>query len=61
MKHFKTKQYARGLKHISLVATPEEMRLFEQIKKHHDRHTDSDMIRFLIRQEAEKILPAKTT
>ena len=61
MKHVKSKQIARGLKHISLFATREEVRVFEQIKKAHNRKTDSDMLRVLIQNEAEKILSAKTT
>lgn len=46
------------MKHISLFATDEEWDMFEAIKRHHLRKTDSDTIRFLIRQEAEKILAA---
>ena len=57
MKHVKSKQIARGLKHIALFATSEEVSLFEQIKRHYQRKTDADMLRFLINQEAQKILP----
>lgn len=42
---------------IALNATKEEIKLFELIKAFHQRKSDSDMIRFLIVQEAGKILP----
>lgn len=42
---------------ICLWATPEEIKLIEQIKLYHRRTTNSDTLRFLIQQEAEKILP----
>ena len=38
-------------------ATPEEMALFERVKAFHARKSNSDMIRFLIVQEAAKIFP----
>lgn len=54
----KTKQ--SEMKHISLFASDEEWDMFEAIKRYHLRKTDSDTLRFLIKQEAEKIF-AKTT
>ena len=48
------------MKHLSLFATDEEWDMFEAIKRYHLRKTDSDTLRFLIKQEAEKIF-AKTT
>ncbi|MBQ7731436.1 MAG: hypothetical protein IJT68_06325 [Lentisphaeria bacterium] len=42
---------------LALKANKHELVLFERIKKFHRRASDSDMIRFLIEQEAEKILP----
>jgi len=54
----KTKQaYER---HIALFASQEEVRKFELIKTFHCRKSDSDMVRFLINQEAEKIFPKNT-
>ena len=50
----------RELKHISLFATNEEWSMFESIKRYHLRKTDSDTLRFLIKQEAEKILANST-
>ena len=47
---------AEDKKQIALQANEEEVRLIELIKEHHHRKSDSDMIRFLINQEAEKIL-----
>ena len=50
----------KDLKHISLFATSEEWSMFEAIKHYHLRKTDSDTLRFLIKQEAEKILSNPT-
>ena len=50
----------KDLKHISLFATCEEWNMFEAIKRYHLRKTDSDTLRFLIKQEAEKILANST-
>jgi len=51
------------VKIIAIYATPEEVRLFEFIKAFHNRSSNSDMLRVLIKNEAEKILnknnPAK--
>ena len=55
-----TAKAKRELKHLSLFATNEEWRMFEAIKQHYLRKTDSDTLRFLIKQEAEKIF-ANTT
>jgi len=51
-----TAKAQRERKHISLFATDEEWNMFEAIKRYHLRKTDSDTLRFLIKQEAEKIL-----
>ena len=45
---------------LAMGANKEEVRKFELIKEHHQRKSDSDMIRFLINQEAEKILKKST-
>lgn len=47
---------AEEKRQLSLQATEEEVKLFELIKEHHQRKSDSDMIRFLIVQESKKIL-----
>ena len=47
---------AEEKRQLSLQATEEEVKLFELIKEHHQRKSDSDMIRFLIVQEGKKIL-----
>ena len=44
-------------KTIALIATPEEARLFRRIKRHYSRKTDSDMIRYLIQLETDRIAP----
>ena len=41
---------------ISLAATEEEMRMFEVVKHALRRKSSSDLIRFLVNREAEKIL-----
>lgn len=45
------------LRQIAMNATPEEIALFERVKAYHARKSNADMIRFLIVQEAAKILP----
>ena len=50
-----------ALRHLALFASAEECRKFELIKTYHCRKSDSDMLRFLINQEAEKIFPQNTT
>lgn len=45
---------------ISLRASNEEIAKIELIKEHYCRSSNSDMIRFLIHQEAEKILTKNT-
>ena len=57
MKHKKRPGLVRQL---ALGANEEEVRKFELIKNFHCRKSDSDMLRFLINQEAEKILPRPT-
>ena len=47
---------AEEKRQLALQATEEEVKLFELIKEHHQRKSDSDMIRFLIVQESKKIL-----
>jgi hypothetical protein len=56
----KKRKTQKELKHISLFASSEEWSMFEAIKKHYFRKTDSDTLRFLIKQEAEKILSPST-
>ena len=51
---------AEEKRQLSLQATEEEVRLFELIKEHYQRKSDSDMIRFLIIQESKKILNQNT-
>lgn len=41
---------------ISIWATPAEVQMFECLKKHLMRRTNSDLIRHLINQEHQKIL-----
>lgn len=41
---------------ISIWATPEEVQMFDRLKKHLMRRTNSDLIRHLINQEDKKIL-----
>ena len=41
---------------LALAATIEEVKRFEAVKRYHKRSSDSDTLRFLIDQEAEKIL-----
>lgn len=48
------------VRQLALGANEEEIRKFELIKNFHCRKSDSDMLRFLINQEAEKILPKNT-
>ena len=57
MKHKKRPGLVRQL---ALAANEEEVRKFELIKNFHCRKSDSDMLRFLINQESEKILPKPT-
>ena len=45
-------------RHISLFAKPDELRIIDRLMEATKRNTYSDLLRFLIRQEAEKILPA---
>ena len=45
-------------KHIGLQATAEELKLLDLIRKTHQRSTIGDTLRWLIRQEAERIRPA---
>ena len=47
-------------KQLSMYANAEEAAQFEAIKLHHKRSSDSDTIRFLIQQEAEKIFGKNT-
>lgn len=48
-------------KQLALNATAEEAAQFEAIKQYHKRSSDSDTIRFLIHQEAEKIFAKNIT
>lgn len=48
------------VKPIAIYATPEEVRQFELIKAFHNRSSNSDMLRVLIKNEAEKILGKNT-
>jgi hypothetical protein len=59
MKRPTSKKYQYKVHQIALNCTADELRLFNSIKEHHQRKTDSDCLRFLIRQEAEKILGRK--
>lgn len=56
MKTAKKKKYTYKVHQIALNCTTAELSMFETIKQHHQRKTDSDCLRFLIKQEAEKIL-----
>ena len=49
------------IKQIAAYMTPEELRQFELVKAFHNRSNNSDMIRVLIKNEAEKILPKNST
>ena len=53
----KNKKRPGLVRQLALGANAEEVRKFELIKTYHCRRSDSDMLRFLINQEAEKILP----
>ena len=57
IKRNKKSGFARQL---AMGANKEELHKFELIKDYHQRKSDSDMIRFLINQEAEKILKKST-
>ena len=46
---------------ITLQANELEQKKVEQIKKYHKRNSDSDILRFLIDQEYEKILKSNAT
>jgi len=48
-------------KTYGFVATPEEQRIIELVKQNLKRKTYSDLIRYLLMREAEKILPNRTT
>lgn len=48
------------IKQIAAYVTPEELRQFELVKAYHNRSNNSDMLRVLIKNEAEKILPKNT-
>lgn len=48
------------IKPLALYATREELKQFELIKRHHNRNSNADMLRVLIKQEAEKILGKNT-
>ena len=61
MKTSKKKKYTYKVHQIALNCTTEELSMFEAIKQHHQRKTDSDCLRFLIKQESEKILNAGVT
>lgn len=45
-------------KHIGLQAKAEELRSLDLIRETHQRSTIGDTLRWLIRQEAERIRPA---
>lgn len=45
-----------GKTQIAIWATPEEIKRVECIKRYHKRISKSDVLRFLIDQEYEKIL-----
>ena len=45
------------VKQIAAYVTPEELRQFELVKAFYNRSNNSDMLRVLIKNEAEKILP----
>ena len=51
------RKYTRGnkKKNICLYATPEEMKMVHDLKNHFQRKSDSDILRFLINREHEKI------
>lgn len=42
--------------HVSIWVTPDELQMIELIKHKYQRKTYSDLLRFLIYQENEKIL-----
>ena len=46
---------------ITLQANELEQKKVERIKKYHKRNSDSDILRFLIDQEYEKILKSNAT
>lgn len=48
-------------KTYTFSATPAEITLIERLKKAEKRRTYSDLIRYLIMDKAEKILPQKVT
>lgn len=48
------------VKQIAAYVTPEELRQLELVKAFHNRSSNSDIIRVLIKNEAEKILPKNT-
>ena len=52
----KNKKRPGLVRYLALGANAEELEKFELIKQYHSRRSDSDMLRFLINQEAEKIL-----
>ena len=60
MKRIKHKTAKNTLRNISMYATKEEVSWIEVIREHYFRRTVSDTIRFLIKQEAEKILAEST-
>ena len=46
---------------ITIYANVEEQAMFERIKRFHQRNTDSDMLRLLIKQENKKILSGRVS
>lgn len=48
------------IRQLALGANEEEIQKFELIKTYHCRKSDSDMLRFLINKEAEKIFSKNT-
>jgi len=48
-------------KTYGFVANPKEQRIIELVKQNLKRKTYSDLIRYLLMREAEKILPNRTT
>lgn len=54
----RNKQFVRQ---IALKANVEEVMLFERIKEHYQRNSDSDMLRVLIKEAGKKIFAKGTT
>ena len=56
MKQVTKKKKPSVVRLVALPANAQELEALERIKQHYSRNSDADTIRFLLKQENEKIL-----